>query len=314
MSTLKTLVDLADKSYVGSLTRLTQNVIDAISGSNQEPLKVLAGTDHTDLDPDTIKQFKKDLTETDHSTAKKNMFEIDGMNNEMYKEYVSNAARNHEYDYVTSEQEAENRKNLKAVRSRKRKGKIPPIAPSSPKVTPPPEDVVKPPPRAKRLKKDNIPPTYDIKNAPIKFDNQRLSKTAPISNLDLYHNMAWQGMQQLGLMAATSYLGGTIGPEAAQLMYQGIHALNKIHTTHGATPVELAAAQGLEAVNEMVETGGIVKAHNKFNALKRGQLESVTSVDQQVISAFAKGLRTMNSVQQAEQAQQQAYKTSFGGI
>ena len=194
---------------------------------------------------------------------------------------------------------------------KKRISKVPPIAPLSPKVTPPPEDIVRAPP-AKKLKTDIVPGTYDTQNAPIKFDNQRLSKTAPISNLDL--NMAWQGMQQLGLMAATSYLGGTIGPEAAQLMYQGIHALNKMHNTHGATPVELAAAQGLEALNTLVETGGIVKAHNKFNALKRGQLESVTTVDQQVISAFAKGLRTMNSVQQAQQAQQQQYKTAFGGI
>ena len=304
------LDDLFGMSYVDSATRLTKNIYAALRGTGLEPKKVLKGIDDPELAQDTISAFKKDLTENTHATAKSNMYKVEGMNDDIYKKYVGNAFRNHEKEYVPKKQQKE--KKLKAVQ-KPRTNKVPPISPSIPNVTPPPEDIVAPSPE-KKLKTDTVPETYDTENTQPKFDNQRLSKTAPISSLDLYHNMAWQGMQQLGLMAATSYLGQNIGPEAAAVMYQGMHALNKMYNTHGATPVEMAASQGLEALNEMVENGGIVKAHNKFNALRRGQLESVTTVDQQVISAFAKGLRTMNSVQQAQQALQQQYKTAFGGI
>ncbi len=89
--------------------------------------------------------------------------------------------------------------------------------------------------------------------------------------------------------------------------------MNKLYNQRGATPKQLAASQGLEAVNQLVSHGDIGKTYSKIGQLRRGELESVTTVNQQIISAFAKGLKTSNSMKESQEAVAAQYKAEFGG-
>jgi hypothetical protein len=296
--------------YMDAAARLAQNIMDAASATGVDHPREIKGTDDESLDPDIISAFKSDLTEKHHTDAKTNMYKRPGMTDDEYKKYVSHAHRTHKSE--TSSPEiipAEIIPPEKKKRVRKpRTTVVPPIFPDLP--TPQREDIVNVPMQPESKRQKTIPPTYAA-NAPIIFNDERLSKTAPISSVDLYGNMAWQGMQQLGLMGLSTYMGTS--PEAASLMYQGLHTMNKLYNQRGATPTELAASQGLEAAHELVAHGGVVKAVDKFKSLQRGELESITTVNQQIITAFAKGLKSSNSVKQAQQAVTAQYRAEFGG-
>ncbi len=117
----------------------------------------------------------------------------------------------------------------------------------------------------------------------------------------------------MGLMAIANYAGAAgLGPQNAMLMYQSLHTMNKLYNQNGATATELAAQQGIAAINDVVHNNGdIVKAANKINALRRGELDSTGLVDTQVIAAFAKGLKTSNSMTMAREAAAAQYLGAY---
>jgi hypothetical protein len=159
------------------------------------------------------------------------------------------------------------------------------------------------------------PPVFDYDAAP-KFSSERLTKTAPIDSVSLFGNMALQGLGQAAMMAISTGMSPYIGGEMSMLLYRGMHTL---HDTYyrgdDATPVDMAAAEGVEAVHNVIfKNGDLSQALHKTNKLSRGQLESVGSVDNQVIDSFSKNLKTSNSITAVRKGIADQYKREFGGI
>jgi hypothetical protein len=139
------------------------------------------------------------------------------------------------------------------------------------------------------------PEQYDRTVFP-KFRDGRLKETGPINSNDVMWSMGIKAFQQAVLMGGTAMLGQSLGPEAGMLMYHALGDMKRIYNAN-SDPTDLAAAEGLAVINDVLfDKGDLSEAYSRVKRLKRGSLESVAGVNDQVIAAFAKGLKTSNSL------------------
>jgi hypothetical protein len=165
------------------------------------------------------------------------------------------------------------------------------------------------------------PEQYDRTAFP-KFRDGRLKETGPINSNDVMWSMGIKAVQQAVLMGGTAMLGSSLEPwlghrlgaEAGMLMYHALGDMKRIYNAN-SDPTDLAAAEGLAVINDVLfDKGDIAEAYSRVKRLKRGSLESVAGVNDQVIAAFAKGLKTSNSLRQGQRESQAMFRSTFGGV
>ena len=82
-----------------------------------------------------------------------------------------------------------------------------------------------------------------------------------------------------------------------------------------ANASHIAGVQGADALFDvLMKNGDVSEAGHRFRALSRGQIDSVGTIDNQIIDAFSRNLRTSDSLTTARRSQQTQFKNQFGGI
>ena len=130
--------------------------------------------------------------------------------------------------------------------------------------------------------------------------------------------MGVRAFQQATLMGGSMLAGSAsgLGPEAGMMLYHTLSSMNKIFDSNNhQSPTDIAAAEGVAVVNDVLFNHGDVEAAaSRIKKLRRGSLDAVAGVNDQVIAAFSKGLKTSNSIEQARTSSAAAYRSTFGGV
>ena len=160
-----------------------------------------------------------------------------------------------------------------------------------------------------------IPPMYAENAAPV-FNSDRMRKTAPIDTTEMLMNVGFQGLHHLGMLGLGAASVPYIGVDGSKLLYSSLRTLNSMYQTGGhANASHLAGVQGADALFDVImKNGDVSEAGHRFRALSRGQLDSIGTIDNQIIDSFSRNLRTSNSMTTARQSQYTQYKNQFGGI
>ena len=310
-----TIGQMTGASYMKSVYDLATSATDAVSKPAHEPLKRLSAIPPTKI-PVTKRPSRQPTRQPSAATQKRKRKE----------QIVIDGIKPPDLPVVTPKEEIAKDETTKEETM---KENIPPVQEnvSSKQAEPPrvytkPEDPIEtlatppPPPETAETKKPP-PPVYDRTAIP-KFPDGRLRQTGPIDGNDLLWGMGVRAFQQATLMGGSMLAGSAsgLGPEAGMMLYHTLSSMNKIFDSNNhQSPTDIAAAEGVAVVNDVLFNHGDVEAAaSRIKKLRRGSLDAVAGVNDQVIAAFSKGLKTSNSIEQARTSSAAAYRSTFGGV
>ena len=160
-----------------------------------------------------------------------------------------------------------------------------------------------------------VPPMYDENAAPV-FRSDRMRQTAPIGTTEMLFNVGLQGLRHLGMLAIGQASVPYIGVDGSKLLYSSMRTLNSMDRKGDhATAARIAGVEGSDVLFDvLLKNGDVSEAGRHFHSLSRGQLDSIGTIDNQIIDSFSRNLRTSNSLTTARRSQQTEYKNQFGGI
>ena len=160
-----------------------------------------------------------------------------------------------------------------------------------------------------------VPPMYAENATPV-FNSDRMRQTAPIGTTELLFNVGLQGLRHLGMLAIGQAAVPYIGADGSKLLYSSMRTLNSMDRKGDhATAARIAGVEGSDAIFDvLLKNADVSEAAHRFHSLSRGQLDSIGTIDNQIIDSFSRNLRTSNSLTTARRSQQTEYKNQFGGI
>ena len=152
------------------------------------------------------------------------------------------------------------------------------------------------------------------------IEEQTLSKLSVaqenLAKAILEWNVGLQGLRHLGMLAIGQAAVPYIGADGSKLLYSSMRTLNSMDRKGDhATAARIAGVEGSDAIFDvLLKNGDVSEASHRFHSLSRGQLDSIGTIDNQIIDSFSRNLRTSNSLTTARRSQQTEYKNQFGGI
>ena len=191
----------------------------------------------------------------------------------------------------------------------------PPIPQQSTPPPPNPEPSTRAPSTQPPTPPPPVPPIYAENATPV-FNSDRMRQTAPIGTTELLFNVGLQGLRHLGMLAIGQAAVPYIGADGSKLLYSSMRTLNSMDRKGDhATAARIAGVEGSDAIFDvLLKNGDVSEASHRFHSLSRGQLDSIGTIDNQIIDSFSRNLRTSNSLTTARRSQQTEYKNQFGGI